>query len=189
MAEPSFDIAAFKGLIERIKVAPRHDKHAIIQQLLSFPGLLRHYRHRKTKRGVLADCEIFDYAHELHTAKKLTAADYDVILVPKGYFKAGDKKFDVFLCRGHVFLEADLKSIVSQNPDTIGNRIKEGSAQCSRLVLDITSPIKKNVLIDGLRLGCQRNEQLIEVMLFYRSKFYRLFKTEILHNRIYQTIQ
>jgi hypothetical protein len=139
--------------------------------------------------GVLADCNDFEYPHEHHTCKKLAAADYNVILVPKGFFKRNEKKFDVFLCRGHVFLESDLKCITTTNVDTIGKRIKEGSEQSLRLVLDITSSIKKTELIDGLKTGCERNKVLIEVMLFYNSCFYRLKKDLILSKNIYKVLK
>jgi hypothetical protein len=64
---------------------------------------ITHYQNKRSKCVVLADSNEFEYPHEHHTYKKLAAADYNVILVPKGFFKRNEKKFDVFLCRGHIF--------------------------------------------------------------------------------------
>lgn len=124
-----------------------------------------HYQDKRTQCVVLTAGGEFEYPHEQHTCKKLTAAEYNVIVVPKGYFKRNEKKFDVFLCRGHIFLDSDLKCITTSNVDTIGKRIKEGSEQSSRLVLDIISPVKKAELIDGLKTGCERNKTLIEIII------------------------
>ncbi len=186
--QPS-DIGYLKGLIKEIKLAGKADRLEKIAKLLSMNGWITHHQDRKTKCVVLATCEEFEYPHEHHTCKKLTAADYNVILVPKGYFKRNEKKFDVFLCREHIFLESDLKCITTANVDTIGKRIKEGSEQSSRLVLDIISPVKKTELIDGLKTGCERNKALTEIMLFYNSCFYRLKKDLVLSRNIYKVIK
>ena len=119
----------------------------------------------------------------------LKASNYDVLLLPKGYFKPYEKKFDVFLLRDNILLECDLKTITSHNPDTIGNRIKEGSDQAPRIVLDITSKISKNDLIVALKTGSVKNEALAEVMLFYNSNFYRLKKDLILSKKIFDTLK
>jgi hypothetical protein len=186
--QPS-DIEYLKGLIEEIKLASKAERLEKITRLLSMDCWIPHHQDRKTKCVVLAAYEEFEYPHEHHTCKKLTAAGYNVILVPKGYFKRNEKKFDVFLSRGHIFLESDLKCITTANVDTIGKRIKEGSEQSSRLVLDIISPVKKPELIDGLKTGCERNKALIELMLFYNSCFYRLKKDLILSRNIYKVIK
>ena len=183
------DIEHLKRLIEEIKLCGKALKAEKIIELLSMDCWITHYQHKKTRCVVLATSGEFEYPHEQHTCIKLTAADYNVIVVPKGFFKRTEKKFDVFLCRGHIFLESDLKCITTTNADTIGKRIKEGSEQSSRLVLDITSSITKNNLIDGLRLRCQRNDMLKEIMLFYNSHFYRLFTTQVINNTIYNIIK
>src|SRR5437764_13566983 len=109
--------------------------------LLSMDFWITHYQDKKTRCAVIAACNEFEYPHEQHTCKKLAAAGYNVILVPKGFFKRNEKKFDVLLCRGHIFLESDLKCITTTNVYTIGKRIKEGSEQSPRIVLDVTSTI------------------------------------------------
>lgn len=93
------------------------------------------------------------------------------------------------MSRGHIFLEADLKCITTSNPDTIGKRIKEGSEQATRIVLDITSAIRKKELIIGLKTGCGRNDLLKEILLFYNSSFYCLPKTLILSKNIFSVIK
>lgn len=101
---------------------------------------------------MLAESELIEHKHELTTATLLAKINYDVVFAPKAMFSRNEKKFDVFLIRGSIIFKADLKSISSKNPDTIANRIKGGSEQASRVVIDITSDIEKNVLIDGLRV-------------------------------------
>lgn len=184
-----FDMNDFKKTIEKIKQGNKVEKLEETKKLLSFEGFITHHQDKVTKRVVLAICKEFEYPHEHHTSKKLAGVNYDVILVPNGYFKRSDKKFDVFLSCGHILLESDLKCITTTNPDTIGKRIKEGSEQSSRVVLDITSVIAKNDFINGLRLGCQRNNSIIEIMAFYNSKFYRMPKTQIMGSKIYDFLK
>lgn len=61
--------------------------------------------------------------------------------MPKSFFLNLGKRFDVFLCKENVMLQADLKSLTTKNPDTIAKRIKEGSDQANSIVLDINSDI------------------------------------------------
>lgn len=147
------------------------------------------YADKKTGNLIRAESDYIEHEHELITAKALTQVGYDVLFAPKGMFNRSDKKFDVFLIRDHVILKADLKSISSKNPDTIGKRIKGGSDQASRVVVDIVSDIEHHVLIDGLRQGVMSNKLIKEVLLFYRNKFYRLSKQEIVSKRIYHFLK
>jgi len=189
LSERSFNLDVFREIIFKIKQGDKTVKLEATKQLLLLDGLLNHYTDKITKRNVLANCRHFEYPHEFHTSQKLTGVDYDVIFVPRGYFNKSEKKFDVFLSRGHIFLEFDLKCISSTNPDTIGNRIKEGSEQAARIVLDVTSQIQKKRLIDGLKIGCERNRELKEILLFYNSAFYRLPVTQIVSRRIFEIIK
>jgi len=186
MKDRTFNISGFREIVEEIKQANKGLRAEAIGRLLSFDGLIRHYKNKDTRRSVFAASQAFEYPHEYHTAKKLAAVNYDVVLVPEGYFTRYQKKFDVFLARDYVLLEADLKCITTVSARTLAKRIKEGSEQASRVVLDITSPIQKNILIDGLKEGCERNEQLVEVMLFYNSKFYRFPKDEVLSKNVWK---
>jgi len=186
---PQSDIECLKTLIEEIKLSNKASKAEKIMHLLSMDFWITHYQDKKTRCTVIAACNQFEYPHEHHTCKKLAAAGYNVILVPKGFFKRKEKKFDVFLCRGHIFLESDLKCITTTNVDTIGKRIKEGSEQSPRIVLDVTSTITKNNLIIGLKTGCERNQNLMEIILFYNSNFYCLPKTQILSKKIFKVIK
>jgi hypothetical protein len=189
LSERSFNLDLFREFIKHIKEGDKSIKIEVIQKLFVLDGLYTHHTDKITKRVILANCQQFEYPHELHTSQKLTGVDYDVIFIPKGYFKRSEKKFDVFLSRGHIFLESDLKCITSTNPDTIGNRIKEGSEQSARVVLDITSQIQKRRLIEGLKTGCERNRELKEILLFYNSSFYRLPVTQIISRRIFDIIK
>ncbi len=115
--------------------------------------------------------------------------NYDVVFVPIGLFKREQKKFDIYLLRDPVILEADMKSVISTNPDTIGNRIIDGSNQASRVVLDVQSAIPAMDLIDGLRSGTGKNDLIKEVLMFYRNKFYILPINLIWSKRIFEIIK
>ena len=104
-------------------------------------------------------------------------------------FKRDQKRFDVYLLRDTIILEADLKCIFSTNPDTIGNRIVNGSDQASRVVLDIRSGVQFRDLIDGLRSGTARNNLIKEILLFYRNRLYILPKNLILSNKIFDILK
>jgi len=185
--KPDFKIEEFKALIESIKEASKEDKIERIQDLLEYEALYNHHSTKEHK--VLAECNELEYAHEFHTCKKLLKEGYHVVFVPKGYFNRFQKRFDIFLFKGHLLFEADLKCLNTVNPDTIAARIKEGSEQANRLVLDIHSNINKKTLIDGLRSGCERNDGLIEIMIFYNGAFYRLPKTQVIGKNIFAIIK
>lgn len=188
-SNPAFDLRAFKESVIKIKVANKVFKQSEISNILVSKGMFTSFYHRATGRIVVTANPKFDYPHEKITAEKLAGENYDVIFVPKGYFKRHEKKFDVFLCRDHIFLEADLKYITSSNPDTIAKKIKGGSEQASRLILDLHNNIKRKALIDGLRSGCERNGLLTEILLFYNTRFYCLPKTRILSRKIFEVIK
>jgi hypothetical protein len=185
----SFDLALFKAIVQKIKAGNKEVKIEEIRKLLSFPGLITHHKSKITGRIILSDCHSFEYPHEHHTSKKLTEVNYDVIFVPKGYFKRSEKKFDVFLSRGHVLLETELKCITSNNPDTIAKKIVYGSQQSLRLVIDIHSQIQKRSLIEGLRTGCVKNSIVREILVFYNSRFFCLPKPVILSKKIFDILK
>lgn len=187
--ENDFDIHAFNELVLKIKKSTKNIRSKEIKRLISFRGIIEHYKDSQTKRKILSSSAVFDYEHELYTAIKLTEYNYDVLFTPKGLFKRNQKKFDVFILRDHVLFEADLKCIHSINPDTIGNRIKEGSEQAARIVLDICSAINTKSLITGLKTGCERNNSLLEILLFYNGQFFCLPKNKILSKKIFEVIK
>ncbi len=115
--------------------------------------------------------------------------DYDVVFAPAGIFPRGGKRFDIYLLKDIIILEADLKCISSKNPLTIAYRIKEGSEQASRVVLDVKSIIQAKDLIDGLRSGTGKNSLIKEVLLFYRNKFYILPVNLIWSKRIFDILK
>jgi hypothetical protein len=130
-----------------------------------------------------------EFDHERQTAIKLAQMNYDVVFAPVGMFKRDQKKFDVYLLRDTIILEADLKHVSSKNPLTIAYRIKEGSDQAPRIVLDIASDIDAKIMIQGLRSGAYKNRLLKEILLFYKKKFYRLPKSLVMSNRVYEIIK
>lgn len=185
-----FDIAGFVALIQYcIEKGNAASKRKQIKKILHLSNWVEHYKDKGTGRVVLSESKKIDYRHEMSTAICLAKMNYDVLFAPFGIFKRGDKKFDIFLIRDIVILKADLKNIYSKNPDTIGQRIKEGSDQASRIVINVVSDIRKSVLIDGLRSGAEKNNLLKEILLIYKSKFYRLPKPLILSKNIYQIIK
>jgi len=161
-------------------------KRAHIQKLLSAEGWIEHYLDKKTGRRVLSESKVIEHDHERLTAICLAQMNYDVLFAPDGMFKRNQKKFDVYLLRDTIILEADLKCIYSVRPDTIANRIKSCSDQASRVISDIRSDINIGDLIDGLRSGAGKNSLLKEVFLFYKNRFYILPKDLIWSKRIYQ---
>lgn len=185
-----FDITLFTSLLRFCfdEVSAKQKQTAIKKLLASFEWNLL-YQDKTSKCSVYAECTEIEHKHELKTAKALTQKGYDVLFAPKAMFLRGEKKFDIFLIRGHVIMKADLKSISTKTPDLIANRIKSGADQASRLVIDIVSDISRKDLIDGLKSGIERSRLLIEILLFYNSRFYRLGRNEILSKRIYGLIK
>lgn len=183
------DITVFIGLLKSCyEVVGTKIKRVRIDKLMAAEDWVEHYRDRSSGRRVLAE-SVIEHKHELRTAIALAQIEYHVIFAPRGMFKWNEKRFDVFLVKEHVILKADLKCILSKNPDTIAKRIKGGSEQASRVVLDINSDIEKNSLIDGLRSGIVKNKLIVEILLFYKSKFYKLPKNLIGSKRIYDIIK
>jgi hypothetical protein len=185
----SFDFECFTATVRQINDSPKNDRRTHIAALKSCTGLNRIFHNETDDCGLYSISTAFEYNHEYETALKLVAHGFDVIFMPKGYFADGGKRFDVFVCRGHLCLEYDLKSITSKNPDTIKDRIRAGSYQSNRLVIDIKSNIDRMDLIDGLRMGCERNDRIFSMLLFYKSKLYELYKPQILGKNIYNLIK
>ncbi len=164
-------------------------KRKAIENLLGSEEWVVLHTDRSTDCSVYTEKEDMDHDHEISTARALTAMDYDVLFAPSGMFTRDGKRFDVFLIRSHVILKADLKSISSKNPDTIANRITGGAQQANRLVIDIVSDIDTRTLVDGLRSGIVGQRKLVEILLFYRNRFFRLTYQEIMGKNIYKMLQ
>ena len=164
-------------------------RQAGIDKLLTAIQWHRHYISRVTGKKVLAETDNIEHQHEMKTARSLADKGYDILFAPRAFFKRNEKRFDIFLIKGHVILKADLKCITSKNPDTIAKRILEGSGQASRIVVEIASDIGKKQLIDGLRSGVQNNKLVKEVFLFYNRQFYQLPKDLIVSKRIFELIK
>lgn len=184
------DITGFAALITAcFEAAGRAQKKSEIQKLLEDKEWRTHYQDAHTGRRVLSHSAVLEHKHEEWTAVLLAKMNYDVLFVPRALFKRSEKRYDVLLLRDNIILKADLKSITSKNPDTIGNRIKEGSDQAARIVIDIRSDITGRKLIEGLRTGCYRNKLLKEILLFYKNKFHILPKNFIESNKIFEVIK
>lgn len=126
---------------------------------------------------------------ELRSAIMLAQMDYDVVFAPAAMFHREQKKFDVYLLKDLIMLEADLKHISSRNPLTIANRIIEGGEQAPRVVLDISSQIEIRFLIEGLRSGVYKSTSVREILLLYKKKLYRLPKSLILGKNIFAILK
>jgi len=104
-------------------------------------------------------------------------------------FQRGAKKFDIYILRDSIILEADLKCISSRSPLTIAYRVREGSEQASRVVVPITSDLDSKIQIQGLRSASFNNSLLKEILLIYKRKVYRLPKTLVMSDRIFDIIK
>jgi hypothetical protein len=165
------------------------NKRKEVARILALADWFEHYKDKTTGRRVLSESSRIEHEHERQTAISLAQMNYDVVFAPSGLFKRDQRRFDVYLLRDVIVLEADLKCIFSLNPDTIGQRIVGGSDQAPRLVVDIRSSISIKDLIDGLRSGTVRNDLIKEIMLFYKKKLYILPKSLIKSKRIFDILK
>ena len=128
--------------------------------------------------------------HEIITAKKLTEVNYDVIFAPKGMFKRGQKKFDIYaIYNNNVIFEADLKANFVATKNSIFNLIKSGDQQAKQIILEIKSSIKVDDLINGLKEGIREGRNVQTIMLFYKKLFFNLNRNTILSNKIYKLLK
>lgn len=185
-----FDITLFTSLLKLcFEAIGVKQKQAAIKKLLSSFEWVLLYQDKTSGCSVYAERAELEHKHELKTAKALAQKGYDVLFSPKAMFQRTEKRFDIFLIRDHIILKADLKSISSKAIAPMANRIKNGADQAPRIVIDIVSDINKRDLINGLRKGVQKSSILIEILLFYNSRFYRLNRNEILSKKIYKLIK
>lgn len=169
------DITFFVSAIRAYRMAKNaRERRDEIQKILAAGEWYLYYEDKRTGRRVLSESICMEFEHERQTAIKLAQMNYDVVFAPVGMFKRDQRKFDVYLLRDTIVLEADMKCVTSTNPDTIANRIISGSHQASRIVLDIRSDISAKDLIDGLRSGTGKNKLLKELLIFYKNRFYVL---------------
>ena len=176
---------ALKAFHESVNAIERRKQ---IQRIMTAGDWIEHHKDKHTGRRVLSESSVIEYNHEKLTAICLTQVNYDVVFAPKGMFRKDDKKFDIYLIRDSIILEADLKYISSRHPDTIAKRIVGGSHQARRVVLDVRSDIQSKDLVDGLRSGTAKNDLLKEILLFYKGRFYRLPKALIWSKKIFRIL-
>lgn len=180
-----FFVVPLKAFYNAVDARERKNQ---IKKILEAKDWFEHYRDKHTGRRVLSESSVIEYDHERLTAICLAQVNYDVVFAPKGIFQRNDKKFDIYLLRDNIILEADLKCILSKRPDTMAKRIINGSNQAARVVLDIRSNIQSRDLIDGLRTGTGKNNLVKEILLFYKGKFYQLPKSLIWSKKIFQVL-
>lgn len=184
------DITFFLSLLQSWADAiGARNKRKAVDRLLASEEWIVLYKDAATGCCVYTEKENIDHPHEVSTAHALAAVGYDVLFAPVGIFPRHHKRFDVYLIRKHIILKADLKSIGSKNPDTIAQRIKDGAQQANRLVIDIVSDISTRNLIVGLRSGIVGQKTLIEILLFFRNRFYRLKRQEIMGKNIFKILR
>ena len=183
------DVAGFAALVHScFGKVHRVYKRAQIRRILEEYDWMVHYEDKVTGRRVLAEGKI-EHEHEKDTAVFLAQMDYDVVFAPAGMFIKREKRFDVFLIRNTSILKADIKTIYTKSPNNIGKRIKEGSEQASRVIINIASNVKKRILIDGLRRGVQRNKLIEEIILIYKGRLYRLSTSVIQGPLVFEIIK
>ena len=133
------DIAIFISAVKAYYNAINgKSRQRAIQKILNLWDWHEHYKDRNTGRRVLSELPKLRYANELRSARMLAQMDYDVVFAPAAMFKRESKKFDIYLLRDTIMLEADLKFLSSESPLTIANRIRDGAEQAPRVVLDST---------------------------------------------------
>ena len=140
------DVTLFYALLKSFyEAVDSKIKRALVQKMFESGDWVEHYFDKRTGRRVLSESNIIEHSHEKQTAIRLARMDFDVLFAPKGVFQRGSKKFDVYLLRDTIILEADLKCIFSKSPYTLAGRIREGSEQASRIVLDVVSEMDKSI--------------------------------------------
>ena len=178
-------ISAIKAYYQSVSARNRKQE---IQRILD-ANFHVHYTDKKTGRRVLSELTRIEHEHELRTAICLAQMNYDVVFAPAMMFRRGEKKFDIYLLRDTVILTADLKCISGKHYLTLASRIKEGTEQAPRIVVDIISDMDTKTLIQGLRYGVYKNNLLKEILLIYKKRFYRLPKSLIVSDRIFDILK
>ncbi|HRW22111.1 MAG TPA: hypothetical protein P5509_09065, partial [Bacteroidales bacterium] len=107
---------------------------------------------------------------EMVLIKKLLEIGHDVLFMPDGYFKRGEKKFDVIVFNKNSYFKADLKTLISKNPDSIAQLVSSGADQAGNVILDVTSGVNYKDLADGISSSAINNKNLISVMVFYKKR-------------------
>jgi hypothetical protein len=184
------DITLFTSVIKEYYNAVTLKKRKLqVHKILSLPHWHEHYKDKKTGRRVVSELSRIEHEHERQTAICLAQMNYDIVFAPSAMFQRGAKKFDIYILRDSIILEADLKCISSRSPLTIAYRVREGSEQASRVVVPITSDLDSKIQIQGLRSASFNNSLLKEILLIYKRKVYRLPKTLVMSDRIFDIIK
>ena len=110
------NLAFFVSAIKAYQTATNvRSKRNEIQRILSAGDWYVHYTDKNTGRRVLSESIRIEYDHERRTAINLAQMNYDVVFAPNGIFNRNQKKFDVYLLRDTIILEADMKSVTSRH--------------------------------------------------------------------------
>lgn len=158
-------LPALKAIVDRSrKILTDREK----KQLISNNGLSEKLKIDKSSLYSTNSQEILK--HELETIKKLLQSGHDVLFMPDSYFKKDALKFDAIIFKGNSYFKADLKSISSQNSDTIANAISHGASQAGNIIVDVMNNVEYKILIDGIVSAAQSNNQLKSIIIFYKGR-------------------
>ena len=185
------DVTGFVSIIKSI-IDNRHlaTRQNLIQELLTDKDLFSVYINADNGRQIFKHEYTIILDHELSTAKKLTEVSFDVIFAPKGMFKRGQKRFDIYAVhKDGNLIKADLKANFEPTKNSIFNSIKSGGKQAGHIVLEIKSAIQIEDLISGLKEGCRDEKNVKTIMLFYKKRFFNLDRNTILSKRIYKLLK
>lgn len=115
---------------------------------------------------------------EFHIAEKLTTAGYHVMFPNSGDLGRG-RKNDVYIYDTTTYFpyKAELKSLFGDSAQTVRGRIISGGGQAPIIVYDVQSGIKRNWLIEGLRMGWSSNLRCI--LLNWKGQWYEINKDNV----------
>lgn len=185
------DVTGFVLIIKSI-IDNRHlvTRQKLIQELLTDKDLFSVYINAENGNQIFKHEYTLILDHELSTAEKLTGVGFDIIFAPKGMFKRGQKRFDIYAIRKNgILFKADLKANFEPTKNSIFNAIKSGGKQADHIVLEIKSAIQIEDLISGLEEGCRDEKNVKTIMLFYKKRFFNLDRNTILSKRIYKLLK
>jgi hypothetical protein len=185
------DLTVFISIIQSIiELRQKVLRRKLIHELLMDKDLISIYINKDFATQIFKHIPTKILDHEFAAAIKLTEVQYDVIFAPKGMFKRGQKRFDIFVIqKDGVLINADLKTNFEPSKNAIYNLIKSGGKQADHIVLDIRSSIPVDGLVSGLKEGLRDEKRVKSVMLFYKKHFFNLDRNTILSKRIYKLLK
>ena len=121
---------------------------------------------------------------EFHIAEKLAKSGQHVLFPNQGDLGKG-RKNDVYLYDAKTYIQrkVELKSLSGHTANTVRSQLISGTGQAGVIAFDVQSNIKKNWLIEGLRMGWGKN--LKTVMLNYKGQWYQVDNDLLFSDKIY----